>query len=347
MIRVNKKLTIKYKIASSVYESLNKAAYATQARSLGTTTKVVNTILSNNTFSDIVLPIIIGNNNNNSEWEREKQDYISSLQISIPSSGYPLDLNSTFDLDNKNLLKYIETYIKDYSSDLYKKVVKAKEKKEDADEFEDVLVSEKEIATHILSNKKVDIIDYHRYFKFDNVKDYLYWCLCSISNQVANTTEDFDKSPNIRFFLFDEKVAKQRSSEKAELEMKATDKLRAIKDSSALLRNIAIVKNVITFTEYEEYEDKDVYMELYTFAKNYPNEFLEAANDKDLKNKSDIKKYIEVGILTTDVNSNIVDNKNAKNILGATMEEAAKYLANPVNSGEVSKFEKEYKSLKS
>ena len=146
--------------------------------------------------------------------------------------------------------------------------------------------------------------------------------------------------------MYDEKVAKKRSSDKAESEMKAVDKLRSNKSNTTLLRNIALTKNVITFAEFEEYTDEEVYLELYNYSKNYPSEFIEACEDTHLVNKSNIRKYVEVGILKIDVNENICSAKNEKIILGSTMEEAAKYLANPIHSGEVSKFEKEYKSLK-
>ena len=60
---------------------------------------------------------------------------------------------------------------------------------------------------HILSN--LEPIEYHKYFKYSNTKDYLYWIMALTSNQVANTPEDADKSPNIRFFIYDDKVNKK------------------------------------------------------------------------------------------------------------------------------------------
>lgn len=338
MIRINKKLFIKYKLAISVYESLNQKAYATQSRSLGTTSKVINSLLSDLTFCDTILPIIVGNNKQNSDWEREKQNYLSSIQLSIPSSGYPLDLNSTFDLENNNLQPFIKEYIKEYSKDLYTK-------SDEKDSKEKVLKSEKEIAKHILDNSKVRIIDYHKYFKFDNARDYLYWVICTLSNQVANTTEDVDKSPNIRFFLYDEKVVRQRYSDRIDMEMEATDKLKSIKTDTTLLKNIALYKNILTMDELEEVDDKQLYIDLYNFAKNSPEEFIEVVNDKDVKLKSDIKKYIEIGILYIDGSNEIVDADNHSIVLGSTIEEAVKYLKLPTNSGELTKFANKYKSL--
>ena len=108
-----------------------------------------------------------------------------------------------------------------------------------------------------------------------------------------------------------------------------------------------ILKNMLDYfyTEYEEMDAKEVYVELYSYAKNYPSEFLEIANDKTIKTKSTIKKYIETGVLTTDANGNIVDASNITNVLGVSLEEATKYLLNPVNSGEVTKFEGKFKAL--
>lgn len=337
MITINKTLTLKYKLSISVYESMNKVAYATQTRSLGTNQKQVNTILSHSTFCDYVLPVIIGNNKNNPEWEREKQDYISSIQIAIPVSGYPLDLTSTFDRDNIYLKQNIEKYISDNSKDLYDiKEVNKEEVK--------TLKDDKTIALHILSN--LEPIEYHKYFKYSNTKDYLYWIMALTSNQVANTPEDADKSPNIRFFIYDDKVNKKSNLEKAEAREKASTEVIKIKSNADLLKQIALVKNIVTFDELEEMEDSEVYLAVFAYANSYPSEFLAIVSDKDLKYKSLIKKYLEVGILKVNDNNDIADGKNDKIVLGSSIDTAVKYLANPVNSAEVTKYANEYKSLK-
>lgn len=338
MIQINKTLTLKYKLAISVYESMNKAAYATQTRSLGTNQKQVNVLLSHPTFCDYTLPVIIGNNKNNSDWEREKQDYISSTQIAIPVSGYPLDLSCTFDRDNINLKENIAKYIVDNAKDLY--IVKEGKDKEN----ESVLKDDKSIATHILSN--VEPIEYHKYFKYTNARDYLYWIMALTSNQVANTPDDADKSPNIRFFIYDDKVNKKANLEKAETREKASTAVIKLKSQTDLLKDIALVKNVITFDELEEMDDSEIYLAVFSYANTYPSEFIAVAEDKDLKHKSTIKKYLEVGILKINDNNEIADGRNDKIVLGSSIDVAVKYLANPVNSAEVTKYANEYKSIK-
>ena len=338
MITINKTLTLKYKLAISVYESMNKAAYATQTRSLGTNQKQINTLLSHPTFCDYVLPIIIGNNKNNSDWEREKQDYISSIQIAIPVSGYPLDLSCTFDRDNIYLKDNIEKYIKDNAKDLYDTKTSEKDKEVKA------LKDDKAIALDIIN--KLDPIEYHKYFRYTNVKDYLYWVMALTSNQVANTPDDADKSPNIRFFIYDDKVNKKSNLEKAEVREKASTAVIKLKSQTDLLKDIALVKNVVTFDELEEMDDSEIYLAVFSYANSYPSEFISVAEDKDLKHKSTIKKYLEVGILKVNDNNEIADGKNDKIVLGSSIDVAVKYLANPVNSAEVTKYANEYKSIK-
>lgn len=333
MITINKTISLKYKLAISVYESMNKAAYATQTRSLGTNQKQVNTLLSHPTFCDMVLPVIIGNNKNNQDWEREKQDYISSVQIAVPVSGYPLDLSCIFDRDNVHLKDNIKKYISDNSSELYT-----------GDKDDKKLVDDKLIALHIINNNEP--IEYHKYFKYNHSKDYLYWVMSLTSNQVANSPEDADKSPNIRFFIYDEKVNKKANLEKAESREKASTEVIKLKSNEEVLRAIALIKNIATFDELEEMDTNEVYLAVFSYANSYPEEFLSAATDKDLKIKTTIKKYLEIGILVTDENNEIADGKNGKIVLGSSMETAVKYFANPTNSAEITKYANEYKALK-
>ena len=332
MIRINKKLELKYKLSASVYETMNQVAYATQSRSLGTNIKQVNTILSHPTFCDIVLPVIIGNNKQNSDWEREKHDYITSVQIAVPSSGYPLDLNSTFDRENVILKKYIDEYISENESELY-----------NVDKDTKTLKSDKDIAQHIIS--KCPIIDYHKYFKFDNAKDYLYWIMANLSSQVANNPEDANKSTNIRFFIYDDKVVRKSNLEKIESKEKSASEAMKLKAKPEYLRSIALAKNILTFDELEELTDGEVYIEVFNYAGNNPEEFLSVIADKSIETKATIKKYIEVGILKTNEDNEIVDSKTGSIKLGDSIEAAVKYINNPVNSADVNKMANEYKSL--
>lgn len=328
MITLKKTLTIKYKLSSSVFESLNKLAYNTQVRSLGTTKSLVHKLLSNPTLLDTILPIIVGNNNKNSEWEHEKLDYVSSIQIPISSSGFVLDLTSLFDSTTPAYKETITKYKKDYSID------------KDA--------TDTVIAKSILENKEIDPIDYHLYFRYTNVKDYLYWLVAINSSQVANKPEDADKSPNIRFFLYDEKVAKARLMSNADAQSKAVNKLIALRakdDGAEILKNLAILQNVISFDDSQTMTDEDIYLELFSYANQHSTDFIAAADNKDIETQSTIKKYIELNILAINADNEIVDASNTDTVLGKSIDLAISYFKNPLNKGEVTKFESKYKSL--
>lgn len=329
MITIKKTLTIKYKLASSVFESINKLAYNTLSRSLGTTKPLVHKLLSNPSLLDVILPTIIGNNNKNSEWEHEKLNYISSIQIPISTNGYVLELNSIFDISSPIYKEAIAKYIKDYKVD------------KDA--------NEEAIAKHILNNKDVDPVDYHLYFRYTNVEHFLYWLVAINSSQVANKPEDAEKSPNIRFFLYDEKVARTRLLANADTQSKAVNKLitlRAKDNGKEILKNIAILQNVLPFEDISNMTDEEIYLELFSYANNHSAEFLAAADNKDMDIQSTIKKYIELNVLSINIDNEIVDASNTTIVVGKTMDAAINYFKNPINKGEITKFESAYKSLK-
>lgn len=343
MIQINKSLTIKYKLSTSVFENLNKSAYATQTRSLGSSRKIVNTILSHYTFCDTILPLIIGNNNLNSDWEREKYEYISSLQISVPITGKKLNLNSVFDIENNKTIDNIKLYIKE--NNLVHKIVDPDDKTKTITKD----YTEKEIATHILSNKLVDIIEYHKYFKFQSYEDYLYWVMCTNSAEVSNTTDDVNKSPNIRFFLYDEKVARSIDMNNAKNEILAIQKLDSINNGTngeELLRSIAIINNVIPFDELEDMDKETIYLSLYQYCKVSASAFLTTAKDENIAIQAKIKSYINSNIFKIDASNNIVESANETNIIGKDNTSATLYFKNPTNKADIIKFEGQYKSFK-
>jgi len=335
MIKVTKKLVLKYKLALSVFEQLNKAAYATQIRSLGTSRNIVNTILSHNTFCDSILPIIIGNNKLNADWEKEKSEYIASIQLAVPATGVTFELTSNFDLDNPNTKKEIELYVEE--NNLY------------SNEEHSKIKSEADIVKHILADKNVLPIDLHKYFKFINPKDYLYWIVCVNSSQVSNTADDVNKSSNIRFFLYDEKVARKIDMDNNKLELEAVNKLNALKqgsDAENILKGIAIINNVIPYEELEGTDLEDLYLIMYKYCKESPNDFLTVAKDEDIKIQSKLRLYINNNIFAYDDKGNIVEALDHTKIIGKDTTSAISYFKNPINKGELTKFEGAYKSLK-
>jgi len=336
MYKINKYLWIKFKLSISVFESINKTAFATEVRSLTIGSKsLVNKMLSHSTLSDYILPLIIGLNKNSPDWEKEKLNAFSSLQLSVPLTGYKLNLNSTITYDDilrkKDIIKYVE--------DNNLMVL-------DADKKVKSLPDLNVVAKHILANKQLSEIDYHQYFSFENNKDYLYWIVAVNSSQVANTPEDVNKSSNIRFFIFDEKIAQKSEFNSISKEIEVTNKLNSLKNKNDYdsLLNVALVSKAL---EYDELSDVDnaneyVYIKLFRHSKIDPMSILNAMEDKNLTTKANIRKYIEVGIFKLNDEGIIMNSINDKPI-GSSLEEAVKYFNNPINEGDVTSFAKMYK----
>lgn len=333
MHRINKSLWIKFKTSISVFETINKTAFATEVRSLSIGSKsIVNKILSHPTLSDYILPNLIGLNKNSADWERTKLDYVSSLQLSVPLTGYKLDLNCTISYDDNNRKQNLIKYVKD--NDLY------------AGAKKDELPSLKVLSEHIFKNRQLSELDYHQYFVFDNNKDYLYWIIAVNSSQVANTPEDVNKSSNIRFFLFDEKSAQKTEFTNISKEIEANNKLAAIKnkDDKESLLNIALVTKAIDYDEISDMDDytEYIYVKLFKYSKVDPVSIINAIADTNLVTKANIRKYIETGIFRLTDEGIIINSSNEKPI-GSSMEEAVKYFTNPINEGDVTTFAKMYK----
>ena len=356
-MRLNKSLWIKYKLNKSVFESLNAAAYATQSRPLGTSNNVVRLITSNSTLCEMILPNLIGVSPKSENWDREKADYISNLQLIVPSSGYKLKLGASFDVDDYLRKDNIKKYIED--NNLYDDVVSG-ETKPDVDAkgnaiekpiYNKVVKSTSEILKAILNDSNVEVIDYHKYFKYDDTKDYLFWILATYSSQVANSPEDADKSPNIRFFLFDEKIAEKIDLENTNFEIEAINKITEIKNgkSSEILEDITLVLGVVDFESLLDVSSDNIvdycYSKLFKYAKSNPKDILEELKNKDYKIKASIKRYIDKGLIDLGEDGEL-KNTITNGSIGINMTSALAWFKNPINEGERNKLETKYKSLK-
>ena len=350
MIKRNKQLSLKFKLSMSVFESLNNVAYSTQVRALGCSGSAAKKMLSHETYADLLLPGLLGNNKLNSDWESQKFEHINSIQISIPTAGLDLDLTHKFDLEDTRYSKAITKFIAD--NDLIKitpavEEVKDKEGKVITEAKPEVITqhTEDEVYSAIIS--KVSPLDLHKYFAFENLKHYEYWVVATLSNEVANNPEDFDKSKNIRFFIYDPNVARKKELSKADNISKAIQKLISIKNDTELVKQIAIVTKVIDFEEVDTMTSEDIYLSLFQGITNGTlYGFIEATENKSLQTEVLIRKYIHKGIFAIDEENQIVDASNTGIIIGRDITNAIQFFANPINKGEVAKYETKAKSLK-
>lgn len=332
MINRSKKISIKFKRHQSVFEALNDVAYAVETRPLGTSKNAVSQMISHPTLCDVILPNLIGMNRNSQEWEREKTDYISNLLIRVPISGYRLNLQHSFDRNDMLKKDNIDKYIKDYK--LYDPVKKEEE------------YSEEKLYGHIITN--VAPIDLHMYFRFVDSKDYLFWVYATLSSQVANTAEDVEKSTNIRFFLFDEKIADKVEADLIGSKIKTVNKISGIKsgeDKTSII-DMALVLDLVEFEELLEMSDTDkieyCFAKLYAMANEYPTQVMAIAEDKDIKLKGFVRKAISKNLISNeDGEFKLVASGKS---IGNTMSTVLNWLKNPLNEGDVTNLKQSLKS---
>ena len=350
MIKRNNQLSLRFKLSMSVFESLNTVAYATQVRALGVSGSAAKKLLSHETYCDTVLPNILGNNKLNSDWESQKYEHINSVQISIPTAGLDLDLSHKFDITDSRYIPEITKFITEQN--LIKITPAVKEVKDGTGKVttpasEEVVINptEEEVYNAIVS--KVKPLDLHKYFIFDNLKHYEYWVIATLSNEVANTPEDFDKSKNIRFFIYDPNLARKKELSKADATSKSIQKLISIKNDVELVKHIAIVTKAIEFEDLDTLTNEDIYLSLFQgITSNTIDGFIEAAENKSISTEVLIRKYIHKGIFAITEDNCIVDASNLGVIIGRDITSAIQFFANPINKGEVAKYETKYKSLK-
>ena len=323
----------------SVFESLNKVAYSTQVRSIGCTGSAAKKMLSHETFSDVILTGLLGNNKLNSDWEIQKYEHINSLQISVPVSGLDLELSYRFDMSDPRYKDTISKFITDHD------LTKMENPKKEGDAPVMVYPTEEELHDAIIAN--CDPIDLHRYFIFENIKDYQYWVMATLSNEVANTPEDFDKSKNIRFFIYDPAVARKKELGKANAVANSVQTLLSNKNNVELLRQIALVTKTIDFEEFNQSSDEEVYLALFSaITTDTIVGFTEAVANKSIAKEVLIRKYIHSGLLVIDDEGRIVDAAVRSKLIGNDINSAVAYFNNPLNAGEVEKYANKYKSLK-
>ena len=338
MIKRNNQLSLRFKLSMSVFESLNNVAYATLVRALGVSGSAAKKLLSHETYCDIVLPNILGNNKLNSDWESQKYEHINSVQISIPTAGLDLDLTHKFDITDSRYVAEITKFIEEVTDNAGKIITPAKEE-------EIINPTEEEVYNAIVS--KVQPLDLHKYFIFDNLKHYEYWVIATLSNEVANTPEDFDKSKNIRFFIYDPNLARKKELSKADATSKSIQKLISIKNETELVKQIAIITKAIEFEDLDTLTNEDIYLSLFQgITSNTIDGFIEASENKSIQTEVLIRKYIHKGIFAINEDNCIVDASNLGVIIGRDMTSAIQFFANPINKGEVSKYETKAKSLK-
>lgn len=336
-----KSIEIKFKLSLSTFESLNTKAYATLSRPLGIKEALANSILSHETFTATIFPAIIGMSPQSPTWVEGCKEHIMSHQIVVPKGGLVLNLNHTFDPDDIRTKDNIKKFIEDYKCfEIIPAVLEADGK------TVKTAAKRKNMSDDIIYKKilGLDVMEYHKYFTFRSPADYLRWCICVHSNEVANEPDDVDRSTNIRFFLFDANSERKREISKYDKISVAITNLLELKNKPEMVRAIAHYTGAVAIIDSEHYVDEDFYISLFKQLNGGDIEkFNLALENKSLILEVDLQKAVEKGIITETEEGWFVLTETPTLKFGRSVADMVQYFQSAINEGELTRLRSKLK----
>jgi|VirMetMinimDraft_7_1064189.scaffolds.fasta_scaffold01155_4 hypothetical protein len=158
-----------------------------------------------------------------------------------------------------------------------------------------------------------------------NAVHYILYKYCLIYGDVANTVEDVNKSPKIRFYLWTKeedvklKLTKQQLTDAAFIARLKLDKTPQRAESIIIMFNKELPLN-----------DGDKKLMLAELQDSEPAKFLEFANDENLQDKAFIQRCINAALLRRPLNSQMIMYKDE--VIGNSFSEAIGWLNQAGNS---------------
>ena len=329
MIYFNKHVTIQLKLNPTVFEVINAQVYAMAGRRIGTPIKAVQTLINKTEMLKNVLPVVIGSTpeSNASNWDSAVSEYVNSISVEIPTSGYKLDLSFNLLNNDKQLA-------------VAKAIFKTKD--------ETIELTEAALAKKVI--EKVDILDMWKYGTPVDAANYVLYQYCQNYGAVANTIADINKSPNIKFYIHDEAQVKAAKSERHKIETDALAMYITVikdKESDVIVEDLLYAIDGRT-GKYNSFDKADKEQALMDLVRSIPEEFVRhAAKSDTIKIKAFANKLIAYGIVKkADFYDIYTEAKNPTIVLGNTYDEYLTFLSNDRNKAKVQEFESVLKNLK-
>jgi hypothetical protein len=310
---------------TSLFHGKNERWIQEGKHKIGSSINGAKRLVSDNNEMSALMPRLVGISNTSPNWETKLNEYFDNLAVNVPETGlilevgfkYPNedDFDKLCDAEDKIDLKY------------------AKADKSTADKNIDALRNKwEEIIT--LENTR------YKYGTPINLADYILWRYCLVYSDVANDVAFLDKSPNIRFYIFDKEKSEKEQEVKHEVTTKA---LRAyieiLGDQHKVDSILYMFGENITGLKVIPKQQK-----LETLVRSNPNKFLAAVNDKHLMKKAFINECLVKGVLHTLTNTNIIVDAD-NNTIGHGLEECIAFIDDPRNKATYSTIEAQLKAL--
>lgn len=338
MIVNNNKLWIKKRINQSTFYKSNMHVLSEESRILGASTSAVKAMLVNGDELKVLMPIILGIDpkSTTANWDKALSNYWYSLTIDIYDAGKELEIGFQYDFNDTTTF-FDGKCRKDYID----KLIAVKDDKS----LMDYVLGSKDGKPNVPENER------YKYATPINVEDYLLYRYCLHFRDVANTIDDVDKSPIIRFYLFSEKFAKIEETKKLNINKKAMELFLALVAKPQEVNNVLYVlcNKVTTLAgiDIKTLDENDKHIHLKTIMDTTTSLFIETVQDKNLLIKANIERYINAGIWKRLPNTNIiVDSENAEVTIGNTVDEAVTFMTNDANKEKLNVYVAKFKGLK-
>lgn len=336
MITNNVTVYLMQRTKTSAFATINAKILGSEPYRLGSSTKAVAKMLVNGDELKVLMPQILSLDprTTSGKWDELVNNYWHSLSVDVYPEGVKLEVGFVYDATDSTTF-FDGTKRKDHIKELFtkypKKVTEGKNISDDE---------------HLMSLLKSDAVredEKYKYARPIEPKDYLLYRYCLGFREVANDIKDVDNSPNIRFYLFNEGQAEEIRKKEFKLKKTAMELyLKTIQDSES-------VNNILYALKRDIRDEDDIakHMMLDDICKKNPQDFINTVNDKTLKTKALVERYIFAGLLKRMPHSNIiVDGKSPEVVIGNDIDEAIIWFNNEKNKAEISHYESQFKGLK-
>ena len=338
MIYNSNKVWIKKRINQSTFYKTNMKVLGEESRRLGSNATAVKAMLINGDELKVLMPSILGIDpkSTTSNWDKAVSNYWHSLTVDIYDKGKELEIGFIYDFNDTTTF-FDNVKRKDYIS-------KLTGVKDDRTLMEYVEGS-KDGKPNVPENEK------YKYAMPINVEDYLLYRYCQSYHDVANNIDSVDKSPNIRFYLFSDKLYKIEADKKLNLEKKAMSLfLKVIANSNEVDNVLYTLCNKVDSLKginIKTLDESDKHIHLKNIMNEKPQLFISTVEDKNLLIKANIERYINAGIWKRLPNSDIiVDTDNAEITIGNNVDEAVSFMSNDANKERLNVYVAKFKGLK-
>lgn len=340
MKTVNRTVRIEWRNNPSVFEAINKAAFATSHLRLSATMGMANWYLARQEELDALLPTILGSSPKSDDWEEKCTEYVHDFLVEIPRDGMEWNIGYTLSLTANKTKVAIDSYID--------KMKRAGIK--DVNFNDDSFILACMQGVEFDGKFKVDEDDLYRYVTFINPRDYFNWRAALKSSTVANKPEDVYKSTKIKFFLVDGEHSKLEEAKIIQDKNKAIRLYAALleKGDNVKLNHILIAgKKIENLKDFDELTDINRLKLLNEFMESSPERFVQVCEDKSNEVRARITVYLWSGLLRYIPGSEIItDAHNTDRVLGNNMEATIAFFNDPINQGYCNELLAKYKSQK-